>query len=197
MPSLASEDTNDVPAIKRAWIVGEQRDTERAVTLWHNKASATGGPPPITAFDLSRLTGDWGHRFLISTDKIVEDSVFLIYGSPFARLLELPSTPLSFTPMVEQLPERYRPLFGEGCVEAITEAAPARFSGAVVHHGKIEFYRAVFMPCKLNASSWRPLIFGSFNYRVAPRVSASAALRRMAGWPAERVASDEPADDSN
>src|SRR2546430_4616587 len=36
-----------------------QRDTERAVTLWHNKASATGGPPPITAFDLSRLTGDW------------------------------------------------------------------------------------------------------------------------------------------
>jgi hypothetical protein len=197
VPSLASEDTNDVPAIKRAWIVGEQRDTERAVTLWHNKASATGGPPPITAFDLSRLTGDWGHRFLISTDKIVEDSVFLIYGSPFARLLELPETPLSFTPMVEQLPERYRPLFGEGCVEAITEAAPARFSGAVVHHGKIEFYRAVFMPCKLNASSWRPLIFGSFNYRVAPRVSASAALRRMAGWPAERSASDEPADDSN
>jgi len=197
MPSLASEDTNDVPAIKRAWIVGEQRDTERAVTLWHNKASATGGPPPITAFDLSRLTGDWGHRFLISTDKIVEDSVFLIYGSPFARLLELPETPLSFTPMVEQLPERYRPLFGEGCVEAITEAAPARFSGAVVHHGKIEFYRAVFMPCKLNASSWRPLIFGSFNYRVAPRVSASAALRRMAGWPAERGASDEPSDDSN
>ncbi len=174
MPSLASEDTNDVPAIKRAWIVGEQRDTERAVTLWHNKASATGGPPPITAFDLSRLTGDWGHRFLISTDKIVEDSVFLIYGSPFARLLELPETPLSFTPMVEQLPERYRPLFGE-----------------------IEFYRAVFMPCKLNASSWRPLIFGSFNYRVMPRVSASAALRRMAGWPAERSSSDEPADDSN
>jgi hypothetical protein len=197
VPSLASEDTNDVPAIKRAWIVGEQRDTERAVTLWHNKASATGGPPPITAFDLSRLTGDWGHRFLISTDKIVEDSVFLIYGSPFARLLELPETPLSFTPMVEQLPERYRPLFAEGCVEAITEAAPARFSGAVVHHGKIEFYRAVFMPCKLNASSWRPLIFGSFNYRVAPRVSASAALRRMAGWPTERVASDEPADGLN
>jgi hypothetical protein len=109
----------------------------------------------------------------------------------------LPETPLSFTPMLEQLPERYRPLFGEGCVEAITEAAPARFSGAVVHHGKIEFYRAVFMPCKLNASSWRPLIFGSFNYRVVPRVSASAALRRMEGWPAERSASDEPAEDSN
>ena len=197
MPSLASEDTNQAHAAKHAWIVGEARDTERAVTLWHNKASASGGPPPITAFDMSRLAGDWGHRFLISTDKVVEDSVFLIYGSPFARLLELPETPLSFTPMLEQLPERYRPLFGEGCVEAITEAAPARFSGAVVHHGKIEFYRAVFMPCKLNASSWRPLIFGSFNYRVAPRVSASAALRRMAGWPAERSASDEPADDSN
>jgi hypothetical protein len=197
VPNLASEDTDHPPAVKRAWIVGEQRDTERAVTLWHNKASASGGPPPITAFDLSRLNGDWGHRFLISTDKVVEDSVFLIYGSPFARLLDLPETPRSFTPMVEQLPERYRPLFGEGCVEAITEAAPARFSGAVVHHGKIEFYRAVFMPCKLNASSWRPLIFGSFNYRVAPRVSASAALRRMAGWPAERSASDEPAGDLN
>jgi hypothetical protein len=183
--------------VKRAWIVSEQRDTERAVTLWHNKAAASGGPPPITAFDLSRLAGDWGHRFLISTDKVVEDSVFLVYGSPFARLLELPGTPLSFTPMLEQVPERYRALFGEGCVEAITEAAPARFGGAVVHHGKIEFYRAVFMPCKLNARSWRPLIFGSFNYRVVPRVSASAALRRMAGWPAERSASDEPADDLN
>lgn len=197
MPSLASEDTDYAPAVKRAWIVGEQRDTEHAVTLWHNKASASGGLPPITAFDLSRLAGDWGHRFLVSTDKVVQDSVFLIYGSPFARLLELPETPLSFTPMVEQLPERYRALFGEGCVEAITEAAPARFGGAVVHHGKIEFYRAVFMPCKLNPSSWRPLIFGSFNYRVVPRVSASAALRRMAGGPADRAASDKPTDELN
>jgi hypothetical protein len=197
VPSLVSEDTDYAPAVKRAWIVGEQRDTEHAVTLWHNKARASGGLPPITAFDLSRLAGDWGHRFLVSTDKVVEDSVFLIYGSPFARLLELPETPLSFTPMVEQLPERYRALFGEGCVEAITEAAPARFGGAVVHHGRIEFYRAVFMPCKLNPSSWRPLIFGSFNYRVVPRVSASAALRRMAGWPADRAASDKPTDELN
>jgi len=197
LPNLASEHIDRAAEAKHAWIVGEQRDTERAITLWHNKASASGGLPPITAFDLSRLSDDWGHRFLISTDKIVADSVFLIYGSPFARLLELPEAPLSFTPMLEQLPERYRPLFGEGCVEAVTEMAPARFSGAVVHHGKIEFYRAAFMPCKLNASSWRPLVFGSFNYRVVPRVSTSAALRRMEGWPADRVASDEPADDSN
>jgi hypothetical protein len=197
VPNLASEHIDRAPAAKHAWIVGEQRDTERAITLWHNKASASGGLPPITAFDLSRLSDDWGHRFLISTDKIVADSVFLIYGSPFARLLELPGAPLSFTPMLEQLPERYRPLFGEGCVEAISDMAPARFSGAVVHHGKIEFYRAAFMPCKLNASSWRPLVFGSFNYRVVPRVSTSTALRRMAGWPPDRIASDEPADDRN
>jgi hypothetical protein len=197
VPNLASEHIDRAPEAKHAWIVGEQRDTERAITLWHNKASASGGLPPITAFDLSRLSDDWGHRFLISTDKIVADSVFLIYGSPFARLLELPEAPLSFTPMLEQLPKRYRPLFGEGCIEAVSEAMPARFSGAVVHHGKIEFYRAAFMPCKLNASSWRPLVFGSFNYRVVPRVSTSAALRRMEGSPAERVDSDEPADDSN
>jgi hypothetical protein len=53
VPSLASEDTDHALAIKRAWIVGEQRDTERAVTLWHNKAAASGGPPPITAFNVS------------------------------------------------------------------------------------------------------------------------------------------------
>jgi hypothetical protein len=66
----------------------ERRDTERAVMLWRKKASAFDTPPPLAEFDFSRIRGDWGYRFILSGGD-VECSVFLIYGSRFARLLEL------------------------------------------------------------------------------------------------------------
>src|ERR1044071_7870949 len=53
----------------------ERRDTELAVTLWHEKASKLGSPPPVEAFDLSRAM-DWSYRFIICGAGI-SDSVFL------------------------------------------------------------------------------------------------------------------------
>jgi hypothetical protein len=139
----------------------ERRDTE--------KTSAFGCPPPLAEFDFSRIRGDWGYRFIISGGD-VECSVFLVYGSQFARLLELREKPVCYKPMVEQIPERYQPLFIEGSRGAISDAAPARFDGAVVHEDKVQLYRAAFMPVRLNQTSSHALIFGSFNYRVVPRL---------------------------
>src|SRR5204863_4374706 len=124
----------------------EQRDTEAAIKLWHRRATEVGGPPPLSTFDFSRLTSDWGYRFLISGDEFVKASVFLVYGVHFARLLGLPEQPRSKIPLVHQLPVRYRPLFVDGYGEALRDLAPARLSGTVVHQRKLELYRAAFMP---------------------------------------------------
>src|ERR1051325_7163482 len=95
--------TRDFPA--------ERRDTASAIRLWHQKAAELGQLPPITAFDFSRLKSDCGYRFLISGDEFIEASVFLVYGAHFARLLGLPQKPISKMPLLQQLPERYRPVF--------------------------------------------------------------------------------------
>jgi hypothetical protein len=149
----------------------EHRDTESAIRLWHRKASEVGGPPPLNTFDFSRLTGEWGYRFLISGDQFVEAAVFLVYGVRFARLLGLPEQPRSKTPLFHQLPARYQPLFVEGYGDALQDLTPVRLSGTVMHQRKLEFYRAAFMPIQ-GANSVRPLIFGSFNYRIVPQEAA-------------------------
>jgi hypothetical protein len=167
-PDGISGQSRDFPA--------EQRDTEAAIRLWHRRATEVGGPPPLSTFDFSRLTSDWGYRFLISGDEFVKASVFLVYGVHFARLLGLPEQPRSKIPLVHQLPVRYRPLFVDGYGEALRDLAPARLSGTVVHQRKLELYRAAFMPIR-GANSVRSLIFGSFNYRVLPQQAASDGLR--------------------
>jgi len=149
-------------------LASERRDTELAVTLWHQKASELGSPPPVEAFDLSRAM-DWSYRFMICGAGI-SDSVFLMYGSHFARLLGLPKKPNYYDPVMAQLPMRYRPLFTEGCEAAAAVPAAAKFSGAVVHDGRTELYRVAFMPLRLRVDSLRPIIFGSFNYRSLARV---------------------------
>ena len=154
----------------------EQRDTESAIRLWHRKASEVGGPPPLNTFDFSRLTGEWGYRFLISGDQFVEAAVFLVYGVRFARLLGLPEQPRSKTPLFHQLPARYQPVFVEGYGDAIRDLAPVRLSGTVMHQRKLEFHRAAFMPIQ-GANSVRPLIFGSFNYRIVPQEAALDGCR--------------------
>jgi hypothetical protein len=58
----ASAPNRDLPA--------ERRDTESAIRLWHQKASAGGGLPSLSAFDFSRLASEWGYRFLISGDAL-------------------------------------------------------------------------------------------------------------------------------
>lgn len=149
-------------------LASERRDTERAITLWHEKASELGTPPPAEAFDFSHVT-DWGYRFIICGADIT-NSVFLIYGSHFARLLGLPAKPIYCEPMIVQLPTRYRPLFTEGCEAAFSTAAVAKFNGAVVHNSSAELYRAAFMPLRLKVEALKPIVFGSFNYRTLDRI---------------------------
>jgi hypothetical protein len=117
----------------------ERRDTESAIRLWHQKASEVGDSPPLSRFDFSRLTSDWGCRFLISGDEFVKASVFLVYGVHFARLLGLPEQPKSKIPLLDQLPARYRPLFVDGYGDALRDLVPVRLSGSVVHQRKPNF----------------------------------------------------------
>ena len=111
---------------------------------------------------------DWSYRFIICGAGI-SDSVFLMYGSHFARLLGLPEKSNYHDPIIVQLPTRYRPLFTEGCETASVAPAAAKFNGAVVHNGCTELYRAAFMPLRLRVDSLRPIIV-SFNYRALARL---------------------------
>ena len=159
-------------------LVGELRDTELAISLWRQKASEFDGVPPPTAFDFSSMiAGTWNHRFVICTDAAVGELTFLIYGSRFAQLLELPSEPVSGVPIARQLPGRYLSLFIEGCREAVAQAAPVRLSGAVVDYGQIELYRAAFMPLAMRQHSLMRLVFGSFNRRIGLKAYSTDAVR--------------------
>lgn len=157
------------------YLAAEGRDTERAIRLWHQKASDA-RPPDPSVFDFQRLGADWGYRFVISSDRVLGAAVFLVYGLPFARLLDLPHKPNPFIPMMQQLPQCYRDLFREGCYEVLVRPKPTRFSGAVRHGAKTELYRAAFMPLR-SGDPGRPLIFGTFNRRAVPL----NAVRGIAG----------------
>jgi hypothetical protein len=159
-------------------LVGELRDTELAISLWRRKASEFGGLPPPTAFDFSKMVGGaWSQRFVICADAVVGELTFLLYGSRFAQLLELPEEPISDVPIVRQLPGRYLSLFTEGCLDAIARAAPVRLSGAVVDYGQIEVYRAAFMPLAMRRNSSIQLVFGTFNRRLGPKAHSADAVR--------------------
>jgi hypothetical protein len=159
-------------------LIGELRDTELAISLWRQKASEFGGVPPPSAFDFSSMIGGaWNHRFVICTDAVVGELTFLIYGSRFAQLLELPAEPTSGIPIARHLTGRYLPLFTEGCRDAITQVAPVRLSGAVVDYGQIELYRAAFMPLAMRQHSLMRLVFGSFNRRIGPKAHSTDAVR--------------------
>lgn len=164
-------------------LAAESRDAERAIRLWHQKA-ANGRPPDLTAFDFHRLQTDWGFRFLISTDELLEAAVFIVYGSQFANLLSLPEKPNSAIPVLRQVPTRYRGLFWEGCGEVLRHPEPARFNGAIRYGGDLELYRAAFMPLQGSAESSRPLIYGTFNRRAVP-------FNALRGVPLRHSASDQ------
>ena len=96
----------------------------------------------------------------------ISDSVFLMYGSHFARLLGLPEKPNYYDPIIVQLPTRYRPLFTEGCEAASAAPAAAKFNGAVVHNGSTELYRGGIHA----AETTGPFSHGSFNYGTLARL---------------------------
>ena len=142
----------------------ERRDVRRVVDHWFGHTGED-RVPLLTTFDFSSIRSDWAHRFLICTDRNGEDSAFLAYGSQFAAQLALPEAVTKIIPITEQLPERYRPLFVEGCKNAIAEELPARFSASFEHDFTAELFRAVFLPIRLHANWSKWLIFGSFNCR--------------------------------
>jgi hypothetical protein len=142
----------------------DARDTEIAISFWKEKAEQFGNPPPLGEFSLIDLGVD-PFRFLIVVDRLARDaSVFLAYGIGFAKLFGLPERP-PLWPMTECIPSRYRSLFMGGCKDAISEAAPVRFSGEMAGLGGSEFYRACFMPLKMRVDTMQAL-YGSFNFRL-------------------------------
>jgi hypothetical protein len=152
----------------------EVRDTEIAIAFWKQKAEQFGELPPIAEFSLTDFVTQ-PFRFMILADLMVsDDSVFLAYGPGFAKLLDLPVRPSMLVPMLKCLPDRYRPLFAEGCDEATSEASPIRLDGEVARAGGSELYRACFMPLKMNIVTMRA-VYGSFNFRF--RTTAELAER--------------------
>ena len=173
-------------------LAGELRDTELAISFWRRKASESDGLPPPTAFDFSRIIGGvWSHRFVICADVVVGELSFLIYGSRFARLFELPEEPITGVPISRQLPGRYLSLFTEGCRDAIAQAAPVRMSGVVVDYGQIELYRAAFMPLAMRQNSSIQLVFGTFNRRIGPEAHSADAVRTTYNWVFEDIRSEQ------
>ena len=116
--------------------------------------------------DFSPMRGNWAHRFLICSDRDVENAAFVAYGAKFAELLDLPGQVTAIIPLSRQLPDRYLPLFAEGCSNAMSKQVSAQFSGSFDHGFQVELFRAVFLPIRLHQSWSKWLIFGSFNYRM-------------------------------
>jgi len=65
----------------------------------------------------------------------------MMYAANFAQLLDLPEKVRTIIPLLQQIPERYRCIFADGCHKAMTQAAPARFSGAFDYDFQAELYR--------------------------------------------------------
>jgi len=173
-------------------LAGELRDTELAISFWRQKASESDGLPPPSAFDFSRIIGGaWSYRFVLCVDVVVGELSFLIYGSRFAKLFELPEEPISGVPISRQLPGRYLPLFTEGCRDAIAQAAPVRMSGVAVDYGRIELYRAAFMPLAMRQNSSIQLVFGTFNRRIGPEAHSADAVRTTYNWVFEDIRSEQ------
>ena len=117
---------------------------------------------------------DWGYRFLICSDLNLENAAFVMYGAQLARLLAVPEKVQSIVPLFQQIPERYQPVFTEGCSKAMTQAAPAPFSGTFHYDFQVELYRAVFLPIRLHPSWSKRLIFGSLSYRKVLSIDRTA-----------------------
>jgi hypothetical protein len=149
-----------MPASERP--VSERRDVELAIEHWQRNTSGEGCIPSLDRFDFSSMRADWGHRFLLCGDQAIEHSVFIAYGSGFARLLRLPAKPVTVIPFIKQIPEPYRAMFSEGYSKATIELSPVMFDGTFRLATSAELFRAVFMPIMLRPN-WS---IGSFNCRA-------------------------------
>src|SRR5215469_17013662 len=146
----------------------ERRESERAIRYWGKKVEKLGRGATVAALDLGEInTPDWSHRFVIAVDPVVENSSLLLYGSDFAKLLELPPKGTPHVPMVRQLPRHLSNVFMRGCGDAHHTRQAVRMEGEVARpDGKVELYRAVFIPVGVKENSLTHLAFGAFNSRV-------------------------------
>ena len=152
----------------------ERRDIQRTIDLWQRNLADGGALPDVETFDFSPMKQDWGYRFLICSDLNLENAAFVMYGAQLARLLALPQKVQTIVPLFQQIPERYQPTFADGCSKAMTQAAPARFSGTFDYDFQVELYRGVFLPIRLHRSWSKRLIFGSLSYRKVLSIDRTA-----------------------
>lgn len=147
----------------------ERRESERAIRYWEEKIEKLGKTPTVAALDLAEInTPDWSHRFVIAVDPVVENSSLLLYGSDFAKLLDLPPKGTPHVPMVRQLPRHLSSVFMQGCGDAHNLREAIRIEGEVARpDGKVELYRAAFIPVGVKENSLTHLAFGAFNSCVA------------------------------
>ena len=143
----------------------ERRDVELAIQHWQRNTWGQDCVPLLDTFDFSPMRADWGYRFLICGDPAIENSAFVTYGAGFARLLGLPSEPVTTTPFIRQIPETHREMFAEGYSKAMMECSPVTFEGTLRLAAGAHLFRAVFMPIMLRPDWSKQLIFGSFNCR--------------------------------
>src|SRR5580692_403621 len=143
----------------------ERRESERAIAYWEKKIEKLGRNATVAALDLAEInTPDWPHRFVIAVDPVVENSSLLLYGSDFAKLLELPPKGTPHVPMVRQLPRHLSSVFMQGCGDAHSTRQAVRIEGEVSRpDGKMELYRAAFIPVGVKENSLTHLAFGAFN----------------------------------
>ena len=143
----------------------ERRESERAIRYWEKKIEKLGRSATVAALDLAEInTPDWSHRFVIAVDPVVENSSLLLYGSDFAKLLDLPPKGTPHVPMVRQLPRHLSSVFMQGCGDAHNQRQAVRMEGEVARSdGKTELYRAAFIPVGVKENSLTHLAFGAFN----------------------------------
>jgi hypothetical protein len=176
---MARSDPSDISWLEgweRSALTGEhtgrnRREAERLIAYWENKLEELGGVVTIAGLDLAGTNSrDWSNRFLISVDPVVERSALLLYGPKFAQLLGLPAQPRTDLPMIRQLPRRHVDMFLRGCAEAQQEMAPVRLDGEIERaDGRIEQYRAIFIPVGVKPHSLTCFAFGAFNNRLIER----------------------------
>src|SRR5256885_17191678 len=96
----------------------EPRDADHAIQHWQRNTWGKDCVPLLDTFDFSPMKTSWAHRCLICGGPAVESSVFVSYGSGFARLLGLPAKPVTTIPFIQQVPAHHREMFSEGCSKA-------------------------------------------------------------------------------
>jgi len=147
---------------------GDRREAERVVAYWEEKLQALGGDFTIAALDLAAIDNkDWSSRFLVAVDPVIERSQLILYGPEFARHLGLPAQPRTDRPLNRQLPPRYVEIFLAACAEATKHMAPVRREGELERaDGRVEQYRAAFIPVRIKPNSLTALAFGAFSNRI-------------------------------